>query len=185
MRNSKAASRYSKSILTLALEQNKLEEVMADMKLIASVCTENRDFAVMLKSPLIKSDKKQAILKAVFNKKVSDLTLAFINLLAAKKREDILDLVANEFDRQYKNHKNILSAKLITAVTCDKSTLAKINSILAALNYSSVDLSQEVDEDLIGGLVLKIEDTQIDASVKSQLNDMRNQLSKNHFIPSL
>ncbi|MFN7792238.1 MAG: FoF1 ATP synthase subunit delta, partial [Cyclobacteriaceae bacterium] len=78
MADSRVASRYVKSLLGLAEEQNALEQVKADMELFASACASNRDLTNMLKSPIIKHDKKLAILEAIFEGKVNPLTLAII-----------------------------------------------------------------------------------------------------------
>src|SRR5687767_14884464 len=97
MQGTKLASRYAKSILDLSLEKGELEKVYADMKLILTVCRENKDFSLMLKSPIIKPDKKGAIMNAVFGKNVSAITREFINIIVRKKREYALENIAGSF----------------------------------------------------------------------------------------
>src|ERR1035437_4629020 len=107
MKGTRAAVRYAKALKELALEQSVLEKVYDDMKLISSVCQNNHDFAVVLNSPIIKTDKKQAILKEVFQGKICKLTEYFIHILAAKRRESYLEAITIEFVKQYKEHKKI------------------------------------------------------------------------------
>ena len=80
-------SRYAKSLLNLAIENGQLEPVYNDMLLIRSVSKSNPDFVNMLESPLIKTDKKQSIIKLLFEGKVHELTMKFMMLMAEKKRE--------------------------------------------------------------------------------------------------
>jgi F-type H+-transporting ATPase subunit delta len=97
MAESRVASRYVKSLLSLAEEQNALEQVKVDMQLFANVCASSHDFTNMLKSPIIKHDKKLAILEAIFKGKVNALTLAIIKMLTQKNREPLLPAIAAEF----------------------------------------------------------------------------------------
>ena len=169
MKGTKAASRYAKSILTLAIEQNVLEEVNNDMHLIALTCNENHDLVVLLKSPVIKTDKKAAILKAIFENKISKLTLAFLNIITNKKREGLISYIAESFKAQYNEHKNIISAKVSTTFPLDKSLKEKVMAIVKGNTDGDVELIEEVNKDLIGGFVLRIGDKQIDSSIQKKL----------------
>ena len=87
---SRAASRYAKSLIELSLEKGELEKVFADMQLIQSVCKDSRDFVTLLQSPVVKADAKEKILKAIFADKVSSITINFLIVIAHKRREAIL-----------------------------------------------------------------------------------------------
>jgi F-type H+-transporting ATPase subunit delta len=86
MTNPRLAGRYAKSLLDLAIEQNQVEAVYSDIKLLQSICKTNADFVAMLKSPVIKSHKKEKIIEAVVAGKLSTLTTAFLTLLVNKAR---------------------------------------------------------------------------------------------------
>src|ERR1700760_4405718 len=101
------ATRYAKSLMELAVETNQLEAVRADMKAVKQICDENHEFALFLDSPIIKTDKKIAVLTAVFKGKIADITLSILNLIASKHRESITKEIAAAFDEQYKHDKNI------------------------------------------------------------------------------
>ena len=90
MTNPRLATRYAKSLLDLSVEQNKLEAVYADMKLLKGINKSNPDFVALLRSPIITSDKKDKILDAVIGKNISQLSMLFIRLLTTKKRESNL-----------------------------------------------------------------------------------------------
>ncbi len=81
MPNARLAGRYAKSLLDLAIEQNQLDMVHADMKYFHAVCTQSQDFVNVLRSPIIKADQKNAIVLAVIKDAVSALSLSFVVLL--------------------------------------------------------------------------------------------------------
>ena len=94
--------RYAKSLLDLALDKGQLEQVYEDMQLILSTIKGSRELLVLLESPIIKTDKKQDILKEVFGGKLGVITTAFIDIITRKRREAELDNVAESFIAQYK-----------------------------------------------------------------------------------
>ncbi|MBL7719766.1 MAG: ATP synthase F1 subunit delta [Flavipsychrobacter sp.] len=186
MQNPRLASRYAKSLLDLAVEQNKLDATLTDMKLLEAICKQNRDFAAMLRSPIIKADKKQAILKAVLDGKLSDLANAFINLLVSKGRESNLQEMAGEFVAQYNKMKDIRTVKLTTAAPVSDVVKEAIKAKVAkSLNSASVEMKTAVNPDLIGGFVLEVEDKMFDASIRRDLNDIKSQFLDNIYVSKI
>jgi len=179
------ASRYAKSLIDLAIGTNQLEEVRVDMALIKKVCLENREFVMLLESPIVKTDKKMAVFKKIFEGKISATTLAFLNLIATKRREGYIDNIAYAFDEQYKTHKNITTATVTTAVPLDKATKEQLYQLVKQKAKGEVDLIEKTDKDLIGGFILTISDNQIDASIKRKLNELRKNFSHNPYVPQL
>lgn len=171
------ATRYAKSLIELATEANKVEAVRNDMKMIDALCHDNREFALMLDSPVIKSDKKLAVITAIFKGKISDLTLSFITLLTKKHRETIIKQIAAAYDEQYKQNKNIFTAVITSAKGLDAATKQKVVEMVKAQTKGEVELVEKVDPSTIGGFVLTIGDKQVDKSVARQLSNMRKQLT--------
>lgn len=178
MQNPRLASRYAKSLLDLAVEKNSLESTLKDMQAIHQICEMSHDFEVMLRSPVIKGDKKLSVINAVFKtQNLSDLTNAFITLLVNKGRELNLLEIADAFIEQYNVMNNIRTVKLTTAVPVSDATHSSIMSKVAGfMPNDKVNLKTEVDESLIGGFVLEVEDKLFDASVRKRLNDIRTSL---------
>jgi len=176
------ATRYAKSLLDLAIEKGQLEAIYKDMLLVKSVCETNKDFVSFLESPVVKSDKKKAILAEVFKGKVSDMTMSFINIIAEKRREGYVDDIAIAFDEQYKKHKNILTAVITSANGIDATTRSKVIELVKATATGEVELIEKTNKDLIGGFVIKIGDKQYDSSVSRKLNDLRKNFSENPFV---
>jgi F-type H+-transporting ATPase subunit delta len=179
------ASTYAKSLINLAVEAKQLEVVRNDMILIANLCSQNRDFINLLNSPIVKTDKKQAIFKSLFHTKISNITATFINLIASKRRESYLSHIAIAFDEQYKTFLNITSATVHTAVALDDKLKNQILNLVKQTTTGSVDLIEKIDHTLIGGFVLTINDKQLDQSVKRKLNDLRKNFARSENLISI
>lgn len=171
------ATRYAKSLLQLANEKGQLEKVYTDMQLVENVCEQNREFINFLNSPIIKTDKKIAIVKEVFSG--NEVTLGFLSILTQKRREAYMQQIATEFIAQYKQHKNILTAVITSATGIDATVKAKVLELVKQTTKGEVELVEKTDKDLIGGFVLTIGDRQVDASVSRKLNDLRKTFTGN------
>jgi F-type H+-transporting ATPase subunit delta len=186
MPNPLLASRYAKSLMDIAVEQNSVEAVLADLKTLDNVCHQSRDFSVMLRSPIIKADKKMAVFKAIFESHISALTMAFVNLITTKGREEYLQEIVQAFIVQYNEMKHIKVVKLTTAhAVNDKVKEAILSKVATALQGNTIDLKTEVKPELIGGFVLEVEDKLFDASVRRDLNDIRTTLLDNSYISKM
>lgn len=186
MAESRVASRYVKSLLGLAVEQNALEEVHNDMQLFAEVCRGNREFEVVLKSPVIKHNLKASILKKIFKGKVHSLTMAIFDILTRKNREPLLPAIAREFHTAYNIHKDIQTASITTTFEVDKALRAEIEGMVKKLSgKKSVELVEKIDEELIGGFILNVGDRQIDASLKNKLKRLKVKFSQNPYLAEI
>jgi len=183
MLNPRVASRYAKSLIDLSIEKGSLEKVYEDMQYLLAVIKGNREFANLLKSPVISADKKESIISAVTTGKISELTTTFNNLLVRKGRESSLGEIAQAFIDQYKKHKQIYTVKLTTATPIsDELKQEIVNKVKSGSDMTNIDLTTAVDEDLIGGFVLQAEDKLIDASIAYDLNAVKKQFLNNDFI---
>lgn len=180
---SRVSERYAKALVDLSLERGQLEKVYEDIQGFISVA-KNREFANMLQSPIVKSDKKQSIFNAIFGDKVEATTKAFFDIIIKKGREAELTNIATSFVEQYKQIKNISTITLTTATTASDKMIAAIKAKLEASEEinGTVDLQTAVDEELVGGFVLKFGDKLYDASVASQLKQLKKEFSKNAYI---
>ncbi|MBL7875854.1 MAG: ATP synthase F1 subunit delta [Cyclobacteriaceae bacterium] len=183
MADTRVASRYVKSLLGLAVERGALEEVNEDMRMIASVCDNSRDFVNMLRSPIIRHEKKKVVLEKLFKSKVNPLTFSIIEILTRKNREPLLPGIAREFHVAYNAYKGIGKATISTTVPMDAALRAEIEGVVKQLsNKSKIELVENVNPDLLGGFILNVEDRQIDASIKSKLKHLKLQFSQNPFV---
>ncbi len=177
------ASRYAKSLIQLAQENGKLKEVYSDMKDIDRIFESSRDLKLMFKSPIIPSDKKLAIVTKLFQGRVSDLLFRFVTLMIKKGREAHFHEMTSSFIEQYNTLNNITPVTITSAVKLDAGLL---QSMLAALKtkekLGEVELTEEIDESMIGGFILKYGDKMIDSSVSRSLGALKNIIEDDSYI---
>jgi len=184
MEGTRVASRYAKSFIDLALEQGVLEKAYADMKFIAEVSRSSHEFVVFLKSPIVKTDAKQAVFKSIFDGNIDKVTSAYIHLITDKKREVYLAEIAEEFINQYNEKKQILKAVVTTASGIDDATRKKVMELVKGTGdgNNEVVLEEKINKDLIGGFIIRVGDKQIDASIARKLNNLKRGFKENPFV---
>ena len=186
MNNPRLAGRYAKSLLDLAIEQTQLEAVYADVKLLKAIIKANPDFVSVLKSPVINSDKKEQIINSILDGRVGKTIFLFIQLLIRKTRESKLPEIVMSFLEQYNKLKQIHHVKLTTASPLSAETeqviLGKLRSVSS---IEHIELESIVDDDIIGGFKIEVDGKLIDASILSDLNEVRKQFRTNEYIQQL
>ena len=177
------ATRYAKSLIELAVEQGKLAQVEADMKVLQNA-VHNRDLYLMLKSPIIANDRKISAMDALFKSQFDSLTMGYLKLLITKNREGYLPEITAEFGEQYKILKKITTVRVTTATPLSDAVLDDLRKKILASGVTSenLDLQLSVDPDLIGGFVLEFDNKRYDASAAHKLDQLRAQFSKNLYV---
>lgn len=182
MKEIKLASRYAKALFDLALEQDLLESVKADMDLVVSVCEQNKDFRLMLHSPIIYSDRKEKIISLIFEKHFQQMSLFFLYLIIRKNREAFIEPISKQFIEQYKEFKNITTATISTAVKLDQNITEEVVELLEDQTKGEIELIEETKEELIGGFVLAYKDFQYNASIQKQIKELKKEFDINLYI---
>ncbi len=185
MQNPRLATRYAKSLLDLAIEQNNIEAVYADMNLLKSLMKTNADFVALLRSPIVKANKKDSIITSVLGNKVSQMTLLFMKLLTNKSRESNMPEIVTAFINQYNVLNNIQTVKLTTATPISEELKNSIVAKVKSSTTSKVEIETSVKEELIGGFKLEVGGTLIDASILRDLNDVKKQFLNNEYIHNI
>jgi len=171
------AARYAKSLIELAKEKNVVEAVYEDMKLFKDTADKNRGLMLALKSPVVRHEKKLAVLKAIFQDKVNPVSYSIFEIITRKNRESILDSIADEFIKAYDEYRGIQKATVITTTPLTEDLRTQFNKIVSEATGKTVELEEKVDPALIGGYLLRVNDRQIDASLRSRLNELKLQLA--------
>ncbi|WP_432712465.1 ATP synthase F1 subunit delta [Pedobacter sp.] len=179
MSENKAASRYAKSIIDLSVENNSLEAVKSDMALVSKVIDENSQLEAILNNPIVPIDKKTGILMNLFEDKVSAITLSFMKLMVSKGRSEIVFSAAKQVVTQYNSIKGIVTAEVSSATALTETSRAEIIALVKKeIGANQVLLKEKVNEDLIGGFILKVGDKQFDASISSGLNKLKKEFAQ-------
>ena len=152
--------RYAKAFFTLAKEKNNLNTLKTDIELVHDVCTNSNDFILLLESPIVKTSKKTELISSIFENKIDNLTMNFLLLIAKNKREVNIPGICRNFLDLTRKDQNIKSAVLTTASEIDSETIRKIEELLGKELKATIELSTQTNPDIIGGLVLRLEDKQ-------------------------
>jgi F-type H+-transporting ATPase subunit delta len=183
MTNPRLASRYAKSLLDLAVERGSLDTTYNDMQFFQQLIKVNREFANLLRSPVVAPDTKLKIIDAVTAGRISALSSSFIKLLIQKSREISLPEITTAFIEQYNTYKGIQVVKLTTATPIrDEVKASIINQVKATSNFQNIQLEEKVDANIIGGFVLQAGDKLVDASIAYDLKQVAKQFENNDFI---
>jgi F-type H+-transporting ATPase subunit delta len=186
MRQYKVANRYAKALFSLAVETNQLETVIKDIKLIQAV--DHEEFSRVIASPIISGDKKADLFRAVFGNRISELTSKFFNVVFQKGRVTSLSEIRQEFENQYRVYKKIRIMKLTTAVDVSdevKEDIRQRVQNIERFRESTLQLEHSVDESIVGGFVLQVDDELYDASIRHDLNFIRKQFVENMYVQKI
>ena len=172
------ANRYAKSLIELAEEQGKLHIIVADVEAVRKALT-NRDFFNLLKSPIVKHDKKQKIFDLIFVDRLDELSKVFFNTLTRKGREAFIPEIAEEFISMYKRSQKITTIELTSAVNLSEEVLDQIRAKLevSSETFENVEIQHKVDPSIIGGFVMEFENKLYDASVLHHLEELKKEFT--------
>jgi F-type H+-transporting ATPase subunit delta len=178
MSENKAASRYAKSIIDLSIETKSLEEVKSDMALVSKVIGENSQLEAILNNPIVPLDKKAGILSDLFFGKVHPISSSFMKLMVDKGRSSIVYSASKQFVTQYNELKGIVTAEVTSATALTAASRDEIITIVKKeIGANEVIIKEKVNDDLIGGFILKVGDKQFDASIAGGLNKLKKEFA--------
>ena len=185
MKNARAAIRYAKAILNLAKDSKEESAVNDDMLFITTTISENDEFEVMLRSPIVKASDKINVLNALFKGKVNNITLGLFHLLQDNKRIAMLASIAKQYVIIYNFDKHMQVAKVTTAVPLTEEVEKQVLAKVVALTGKEANLVNEVNESILGGFILRVGDVQYDASISNYLNELKKEFDNSHYIPKI
>ncbi|GAB2788496.1 F0F1 ATP synthase subunit delta [Rhabdobacter roseus] len=170
---SSVAARYAKSLIELAKEKNVVDIVYDDMLLFKDTASKNRGLMLALGSPVVRHEKKLGILKALFSERVHPVSYTIFTIITKKNREAILDAIAEEYITIYNSYRGIQKATITSSTPLTDALRKQFSDMVAEATGKTVELEEKVDDRLIGGYILRVGDRQIDASLRSRLNELR------------
>jgi F-type H+-transporting ATPase subunit delta len=177
MKSTKVASRYAKSLLEIAIDNKSIDSILGDMQFLSKVSEESRDFELLIASPLVNADKKIAIFEMIFEQ-FEDATKEFVRLITKNRREAYLSQIAASFEAQVKEYRGIVPLTLVSASPLDNTTKEAIMAKIQVGIEGQLEVTEEIDESLIGGFMVRMGDIQVDASVASQFNNLKQRLTR-------
>ena len=170
--------RYARALLKSATETKIEDAVYTEMQQLAKSYVEVPQLRFTIDNPMLSKDKKEALLLTAVGEKPSDLTKTFIQLVLKEDRERVMQFIANSYVTLYRQQKNVIRGRLITAAAVSPATEQKMRQMVEGKTNGTVEFESEVDPDIIGGFILEYDTYRMDASVKTKLNSILTQLSK-------
>lgn len=178
MKVGKIAVRYARALFLSAKEQGVLENVRKDMELILAAVSDLPEVKSLLESPVVDTRKKTDILVSLFDGKVGSLALDFIRLVSGNNREEYLAAICRHYVKLYKEEKGIKLASIETATPLTGELRQEMLTIITRAFNAEIELQEHVKKELIGGFVLRVEDKQLDSSVRGKLARIKKELQK-------
>ncbi|NOX64444.1 MAG: ATP synthase F1 subunit delta [Chlorobi bacterium] len=182
MSNYNIATRYANALMELASEKDILDQVADDMQMVFNGIAGSKELRTILKSPVIRPEKKETILNEIFKDKVGDVSNSFIQFIVKKNREDVIYDILKRFKELYNIKINRVEAYIKSCVELTEAQKKQLQSSLEEFTKKEVMPFYSIDESLIGGFVVKINDTVLDSSIKQQLNRLRKKLFEQNDI---
>ena len=179
MKAIKLSNRYAKSLADIALKNNAMDATLQDMKLVLEACKSISELRQLLRSPIIKTKKKIKIIQEIFSSRISITTLNFIEMITVKKREAFLQTIAESFIVIYKRINQIETVTVTSVNPLEQDYKERLIAEVKKTGCKKVELIEKISSDLIGGVIIKYGDKQIDASIKTKINRLKKTLSKN------
>lgn len=168
--------RYAKALFMAGEEEGKTEEIRKDIDSILLTVKESDEFKEFLDSPIIKQTSKAKLLRDIFEGKLNSITLTFLELLAKNRREQFLTSACLQYLELYQEYKGIKQAVFTTTKALSEAHRKEVLEYLKKEFKLKVELVENIDETIIGGFKLRIEDKQIDASIKAKLRKIETEL---------
>jgi len=168
--------RYARALLKSATEQKVDEAVYHEMQLLAKSYVDVPQLRQTIAGPMLSKEKKEALLLTAVGGNASPLTKAFISLVLKEDREPVMQFIANSYVTLYRQQKNVIRGRLITAARVSPATEQKMRQMVESKTNGTVEFETEVNPDIIGGFILEYDTYRMDASVKSKLNNILNNL---------
>ena len=170
---------YGEALFELAVEEGKEEEFLNEIIQLRTLLSENPDFGKLMNHPKILKENKLEVLREVFEGRISKELLGFLHLIVSKDRYDEIDHILDYFIEEVKKLKGIGIAYVTTAIDLSEAKKKEVeDKLLATTSFKEMEMHYQVDEDLIGGMVIRIGDRVVDSSVKNKLFELQRKLLK-------
>jgi F-type H+-transporting ATPase subunit delta len=176
MSQSQITVRYAKALLALAKEQNVLSEIRENAATLRNLINTTPELKDFFEIPIIKPSLKIEIINKSFKDSFQPIMMSFLRLIVKNNREHFLPLILLAFEDLYKKDNRIKSVMLTTPKPVTDKTRTLITDYISKEFNIKIELTEKVNDKLIGGFILRIEDQQINASVLNHLNKIRSEL---------
>jgi F-type H+-transporting ATPase subunit delta len=167
---------YARSLFEVAKEHDKLDVVREQLGEIADAIAEQHDLQVFFFSPYFSTEEKVEGLSRAMQD-ADESVVNFLDLLIEKHRMPALFRIRREFDALWEEENRLLPVQVTSAIELDESTVRQIGDAIGEQTGRRIELTSEVDPDILGGIVLRVGNSILDASIKNRLNQLRKEVA--------
>ena len=172
------ANRYAEALFQLSEDDNITKEIYNELHNVVDIVKSNKDLDNVLKSPLVAKSEKVELIEALFNNKINNNLKNFLKILVEKGRISSLKSIELTFKQLLNEKNNVIEGTVISAIPLTSEKVKELEKTLSKKYNKNVTLENEVDKSILGGVLLRLGNTQIDGSVKTRLNNIKDQLSQ-------
>lgn len=172
------ASRYAEALFQIGEEENKTDNLYKELKEVSSLITTNNDLNNVMKSPLVSKTEKIQLIDVLFAGKVDNDLKNFLKVLIEKGRMTSIKAIETTYKGLLNEKNNIIEGYVISAVPMNNEKIKELEIELSKKYNKNVTLENKVDKSILGGVLVRIGNTEIDGTIKTRLNGLKNQLSQ-------
>lgn len=172
------ANRYAEALFELSEEENITKEIYNELNNVVDIVKNNKDLDNVLKSPLVAKAEKVQLIETLFNTKINNNLKNFLKILVEKGRISSLKSIELTFKELLNDKHNIIEGTVISAIALTDEKVKELEEKLSKKYNKNVTLENKVDESILGGVLVRLGNTQIDGSVKTRLDNIKDQLSQ-------
>ena len=168
------AGRYATALFELAVEAGQLDKIAGDLDTLQGLLSESDALQRLVRSPVLsREDQMRAMAAILARADAADLTMRFVGLLAERRRLFVLSAIIDRFDQMLAAHRGEISAQVISARKLSDKRLDDIRNALSGVLGGDIAIDAQIDEDMIGGLVVRVGSRMVDASLRSKIQRMQ------------
>jgi F-type H+-transporting ATPase subunit delta len=168
---------YARSLFEVAKEHDKLDVVREQLGEIADAIGESHDLQVFFFSPYFSTDEKVEGLRRALED-ADESVVNFLDLLIEKHRMPALFRIRREFDALWEEENRLLPVQVTSAIELDESTVRQVGDAIGEQTGRRIELTSQVDPGILGGIVLRVGNSILDASIRNRLEKLRKQVAR-------
>jgi F-type H+-transporting ATPase subunit delta len=168
---------YARALFQVALEQGKLDELRDQLAQFADALDQNRELAVFFFSPYFSTAEKQQALGGLLDG-ADEALLNFLSLLIENHRMPVIFRIRQEYERLWEEENKTLPVQITSAIALDEATTASLGKTIGERAGSKVNLAAHVDPDILGGIIIRVGNSILDASIRNRLEQLRRHVAQ-------
>ena len=172
------ANRYAEALFQIGEEENKTDNLYNELKEVSSLITKNKELSSIMKSPLISKSEKIQLIETLFAGKIDNDLKNFFKVLIEKGRINSINAIVTTYKELLNEKNNVLEGYVISAVRMDKVKIKQLERELSKKHNKNITLKNKVDKSILGGVLVRLGNTEIDGTIRTRLDGLRNQLSQ-------